>query len=121
MPDVQARGQVSGLISEPREINKSRRGMRRADAELVSIIVRYDFEARRWKHSAGIVLTAREAAVLAMLAYSPTDSEIAIAAACSISSVEKTIHNLKVRFRTGDPGHPGSRSKLVKIANDLFV
>ena len=82
--------------------------------------MRWDFQRRKWMHSAGIVLNAREASVLACLAYAPTDAEISTAVGVAISTVEMCVRNLKAKFRTNGC-EMISRSKLIQIANDLFV
>jgi hypothetical protein len=86
----------------------------------VSIIVRYDFNKRKWAHSPGILLTETESVVLASLIWGATNKEIEKAVCLSQSRVEKILIILRQKFHTS--GCPSiSRKQLQQIASDLFI
>ena len=80
----------------------------------VSIIVRYDMDVGQWMHSPGVVLTARETAVIAALASAEPTKVACRAACCSEKLFDNTVVILKRRFGVQH------RIELIAIAQQLF-
>lgn len=86
----------------------------------VSIIVRYDVDRKKWIHSAGLMLSARESAVMWALAHYNDQKTMAKALCCSESSIENAMYHLKRRFNIANPATQSARIALRAIAIDLF-
>ena len=84
-----------------------------------SIIVRYDFDARRWVHSAGIVVTPREATLLEALAKGLTIREMQIATCMDPATYFAAQTRLKTYFGLSRKRLEGHH-QLLKIAMDLY-
>lgn len=84
-----------------------------------SIIVRYDYDAQRWVHSAGIVVTPREATVLEALAKGHSPGSIAEALGTSTNTFWAAQARLKKYFGIEPKSSLGHR-RLLKIAMDLY-
>lgn len=83
------------------------------------IIARYDFDARRWVHSSGVVLTPREATLLEGLAKGISTREVAQAAGMKAASFFNSQSKLKHYFGIPLKTEEG-RHQLLKIAMDLY-
>lgn len=84
-----------------------------------SLIVRYDYDARRWVHSAGIVVTPREATVLEALAKGHGPAEMARACGVQTGTFYAAQARLKQYFGIRAKSAKGQR-ELLQIAMDLY-
>lgn len=100
--------------SASRQIRKTHQRRRSYPVPAVSIFVRYDIATDRWVHSAGVVLTPTEAAVLAALASAEPTKVACRIACCSEKAFDNLVVILKRRFAVAD------RSTLTAIAVQLF-
>ncbi len=100
---------------------KRKSDQRRGDRGLSQhrIIARYDFGARRWVHSAGVMLTPRESSLLEGLAKGITTREVAEACgmrpATFFNAQTRLKHYFGIPLKTQQGQH-----QLVKIAMDLY-
>jgi hypothetical protein len=84
-----------------------------------SLVVRYDFDRGMWVHSAGIVITPREIAVLEALANGHNPMNMAAGASMSVATFYACQTRLKQCFGITARSAAGQR-ELIKIAMDLF-
>ena len=84
-----------------------------------SMIVRYDYDAQRWVHSAGIVITAREATLLEALAKGITTAEMSRATSMDRGTYYNAQTRLKHYFGIPVKTQAG-QNQLLKIAMDLY-
>ena len=85
-----------------------------------SVIVRYDFDRRKWIHSAGILVTPREATVLEALANGHGPAEMAKACGVTTDTFYAAQARLKKYFGITARDAKGHR-ELLKIAMDLYA
>jgi hypothetical protein len=83
------------------------------------MIVRYDYDARRWVHSAGIVISAREAVLLEALARGLTTAEMSRATGMERGTYYNAQTRLKYYFGIPVKTQEG-QNQLLKIATDLY-
>jgi DNA-binding CsgD family transcriptional regulator len=84
-----------------------------------SIIIRYDFDRERWVHSAGIVITPREAVLLEALANGHGPSSMAHGAGASVGTFYAAQARLKQYLGIPIKSAKGDL-QLRKIAMDLY-
>lgn len=81
-----------------------------------SIIIRYDYNSGRWIHSAGIVITPREATVLEAMANGHGPRNMAIGAGASVA----TFYAVQARLKQYLGITVRGSNQLLKIAMDLY-
>ncbi len=84
-----------------------------------SILIRYDYDAGRWIHSAGIVITPREATLLEALARGHGPASMAQGTASPNNSFYAAQARLKQYLGIPVRSAQGQR-QLLKIAMDLY-
>ena len=81
--------------------------------------MRYDYDARRWVHSAGVVITAREATLLEALAKGMTTAEMSKATGMERGTYYNAQTRLKKYFGIPVKNQEG-QNRLLSIAMDLY-